>query len=234
MIALSGESSTRVGVFVLHGLAANRLMTHRLVVRLRRRGYDVLNWGYHSYRTTIPEIATRFSSVIESERERRGWEQFHIVGHSMGCIITRELLLRGPVFGLDRVVMLAPPNGGSAVARALATWLGWLCWPLEQLSSDAASYVNRLPREVPREFGVIAAEGDLVVPLASTFLPGAKDHIVLPGRHGLLPSRSDTAIEVDHFLRHGRFSSAARRTGSFVEVDSSRKAGALELPADSR
>jgi hypothetical protein len=37
-----------------------------------------------------------------------------------------------------------------------------------------------------------------------------RDHIVVPGHHGMLPWRRDTAWHVIHFLRTGRFNRSQR------------------------
>jgi hypothetical protein len=48
--------------------------------------------------------------------------------------------------------------------------------------------------------GVIAASWDHVVSLASTYLPGQRDHLVLRSLH-TLPLHRQTPVQVGHFLR---------------------------------
>jgi len=60
-----------------------------------------------------------------------------------------------------------------------------------ELCSHPDSYVNRLAPAADLDGGVIAASWDHVVSLASTYLPGQRDHLVLRGLH-TLPLRRHT------------------------------------------
>ena len=192
-------------VILLHGLAANRLVMGRLASFLRSDGYDVSNWGYRSTSGSIDAHARafqrRFSELLYGETAR----PVHIVAHSMGGIVARRVVNNRPPDKLQRMVMLGPPNCGSHVARRLAMPLGRVCRPLRELSDAPGSYVRSLeePRDV--EVGIIAAELDRVVRLDSTSLACQRDHIVLPGHHGILPWRRETAQQVLYFLRNGSF-----------------------------
>jgi hypothetical protein len=64
--------------------------------------------------------------------------------------------------------------------------------------------VNRLAPTADLDCGVIAASWDHVVSLASTYLPGERDHLVLRSLH-TLPLHRRVPAQVVHFLRHGRF-----------------------------
>jgi hypothetical protein len=103
------------------------------------------------------------------------------------------------------MVMLAPPNHGSYVARWLAPYLGLLCQSLRELSDEPGSFVRGLAEPCGLDIGIISAASDHLVSPGSTHLDCQRDHVVLPGRHGLLPLRRDTARQVDAFLRNGRF-----------------------------
>jgi len=82
--------------------------------------------------------------------------------------------------------------------------------PLEQLSDDPKSTVNRIGAPSGVEFGVIAAASDGKVDLIDTHLRGEADHWIVPGYHTFIMNRADVAEQVIHFLRHGRFD----RTGT--------------------
>lgn len=192
-------------VVLLHGLAANRLAMTRLAGFLKSRSYLTANWGYRSIRGSIDSFAASFQQRLVDFVSGGQFNRVHVVAHSMGGIIARRAFATFRPTNLGRLVMLAPPNGGSHVARRLATPLGRLCPPLRELSDDPWSYVNRLDAPHELEVGIIAAASDRVVKLESTMLPNQNDHIVLPGHHGLLPLRRDTADQVIHFLQHGTF-----------------------------
>ena len=141
------------------------------------------------------------ADLESDERIRR----IHFVTHSMGSIVTRAAILADCPQKLGRIVMLGPPNRGSHVARRLSGPLGWLCPPLRQLSDQQDSFVNQLPEYEEWEVGVIAAANDAVVARDATRLRYQRDWILLPGRHGLLPWRGETAEQVLSFLQDGRF-----------------------------
>jgi hypothetical protein len=123
----------------------------------------------------------------------------------MGGIIARCALMLDSAIKVNRLVMLTPPNQGSFVARRLAPWLGSFCRPLPQLSDAPDSFVNRLGVPPGIEIGVIAAGSDRVVALPSTFLAEQRDHIVIPGDHGIMPLRRDAGEQVLAFLQTGSF-----------------------------
>jgi hypothetical protein len=68
--------------------------------------------------------------------------------------------------------------------------------------------VNGLAAADDLDCGIIAASWDHAVSLASTHLPGERDHITLRGLH-TLPLHWRAAAQVGHFLREGRFLRAA-------------------------
>jgi pimeloyl-ACP methyl ester carboxylesterase len=192
-------------VFLLHGLAAHRIVMMRLTSQLGRSGYDAKNWGYRSIRPRIGCHAERLCELLQASDQDEQTRRIHLVTHSMGSIIARVALSQYLPAKLGHIVMLGPPNRGSHTARQLAPWLGWLCPPLQELSDDPTSFVNALPSPQGLTIGIVAAAADRVVARAATELPGQADWILLPGQHGMLPYREDTARQVIHFLRHGNF-----------------------------
>ncbi|MEQ8785202.1 MAG: alpha/beta fold hydrolase [Pirellulaceae bacterium] len=195
-------------VVLIHGLAANRFVMRPLEKRLRARGYDTRNWGYRSVWRPIERHAERFRERLEALARREDVERLHLVGHSMGSIITRYLVASDPPPKLGRVVMLAPPNQGSRVARWLNRGLGYLSPPLAQLSDRPESFVNRLAANLDVECGVIAARRDRMVRLESTHLDGQSDHAVFTAGHTSMLFYAGVAELVDRFLQTGRFTAS--------------------------
>jgi pimeloyl-ACP methyl ester carboxylesterase len=175
---------------------------------LHRSGYSVKNWGYPSVRRSIRQHAQSLRHLLDSF-DNPTISRIHLVTHSMGGIVARCAMNGGQLPKIGRIVMLAPPNAGSQVARWLAPCLGRICRPLNELSDRPDSFVNRLGFSSGVDVGVISAANDAVVTLRSTQLTGQRDHIVLPGRHGTLPLRGDTARQVCSFLAFGRFEHSA-------------------------
>lgn len=188
-------------VIVVHGFGGKRLWMQPLSMRLRRH-FRVLNWSYFSYGGSIEYHAKRLSEFL---RHRQHDGPMSIVAHSMGSIVTRAALKLTAIGNLNRLVLLAPPNCGSPVAKSLNFVLGWACTPFRDLSSDQNSYVNKMSVDLPCPTGVIAARFDLQVPVASTYLPGLADHAVFFATHNSLLFSPTVARFVNEFLTRGRF-----------------------------
>ena len=195
-------------VLLVHGLGAPRLSMAALDWRLRNRGFQTKNWGYPSITAGIQFLAQRLADEIADLASVRSVRRLHVVAHSMGSILTRVALTQQSFSKLDRVVMLAPPNHGSAAARLTAPVLSWLCPPLKELSDDPSSFVNQLPsswNHHQHELGVVEAAHDHVVAPESVRLNGMSDHVVVNSRHGTLPWKRRTLQHVENFLLRGKF-----------------------------
>jgi len=214
-VTTAGDSFTqqprdlkRSAVVLVHGLAAHRLVMLPLAKRLACDFGRVVNWGYRSIWSPIAVHSDRLAEFLCKLDETDSVDAIHLVTHSMGGIVTRLALERYRPTKFGRLVMIAPPNGGSRVATFLKPWLGRVCPPINQLTDDRGSFVQSLPIPSDLEIGVIAASGDYMVKESSTHLPCEADHIVLPGLHSSVLFRRDTAEQVKSFLLGGRFQKA--------------------------
>lgn len=195
-------------VLLVHGLGAPKFAMSALRRNLDKVGYRTRNWGYPSTRDLIERHADRLAKVLQQESEDRSLSKIHLVTHSMGGILARAALLQADLPKLSRIVMLAPPNGGSSAARFAAPIFGWLWKPLSELSDAPSSYVNSLPdfrthRQI--ELGIIEAQLDGVVSPESVRLAGQVDHAIVKSRHGTLPWHPQAVKFVSQFLTHGKF-----------------------------
>lgn len=190
---------------LVHGLSANRLLMWPLAKRLRKAGFGTLNWGYRSTTRSTRWHAERLAGVLSDLQMDPGISRLHLVGHSMGAIVVRSVLQEGCPEKLGRVVMLAPPNRGSHVARWVAPAVRWFCPTMSELTDDVDSYVNRLRPRLECEFGIIAASRDRVIRPANTRLDGQRDHAVVASHHGILPWHRDCQDKVLAFLETGCF-----------------------------
>lgn len=212
-------------VILLHGLGRSPLALARLAHDLRAAGYEVRNLSYPSQRADIRTLADAtldpvFASAPSGAR-------IHVVTHSMGGILVRQYLHdHGAPASLGRIVMLAPPNSGSALVDRLQTW------PLyRRINGPAGLQLGTAPDSVPNmlgplppgvELGVIAGDRSLnplfsswlagpddgKVTVASTHLSNESAHLTVPHSHTWLMWRSPVLAQVKAFLRSGRFSSA--------------------------
>ena len=195
--------SPRETVVVVHGFGGKRLWMAPLAYRLSRK-YDVANWSYFSFGGSIENHGRRFAEFIESLNTK---QKINIVAHSMGSIVTRAALQNSRT-KISRVVMLAPPNAGSHVARFVSPVLGTICRPIREISSHKDSYVNQLPIKSPCETGVIASKFDVLVPWENTMLDGLADHQTVVGTHNSLLFSGKVAAMVVRFFRHGKFAAS--------------------------
>jgi pimeloyl-ACP methyl ester carboxylesterase len=199
-------------IVLLHGFGGNRLWMRYLASSLHGQGYDVRVWGYPSLTFPIDRIGERFARYLEevacssgeNAADSGASRPLHIVAHSMGNLVTREALTRVQV-PVRRMVMLAPPNGGSFAADTFAPWVGAILKPLRQMRTCADSYVHSLAYPDQTEIGVIAASYDYVVAHGSSVAPKMIDRVIVQNTHTGMLFSPETARHVATFLRDGRF-----------------------------
>ena len=197
-------------VLVLHGIWNSGHWMRPLAWRLRRAGIDARAWGYPSV-LGGPEAALPALAAAVRTLGCRG-----LVGYSLGGLLALELLRREPGLGIEQVVCLGSPLGGSGTARWLALHrLGWVLghsaallqagegpWPCEVRVGQVA---GRRPLGIGRLLGAQGLASDGTVGLAETRWPGLADHCVVDASHTGLPFHRGAAAQVACFLHEGRF-----------------------------
>jgi pimeloyl-ACP methyl ester carboxylesterase len=182
--------------------------------RLQARGYRVYRFYYRTVGCGLKENAERLDRFLNKHVDG---DTVHLVAHSLGGLVVRCLFYDFPRQRPGRVVTLGTPHQGSYVARRAGR-----CGLLRRLLGMSLS---ALRGEVPpwnceRELGSLAGTlslglgwlfagvprpNDGTVAVAETKLEGMQDHLLLRASHfGLLYSRQ-AALQVEHFLQHGRF-----------------------------
>lgn len=97
---------------LLHGLARRPRTMRGLAAVLEDAGYEPVAIGYPTLTTSIEAAA----AAVADRLAQLGDRPLYAVTHSLGGVLIRHL--RDPRLTWKRIVMLAPPNQGSAVARA--------------------------------------------------------------------------------------------------------------------
>jgi hypothetical protein len=135
-------------VVLLHGLARGRGSMAKLGGHLAAHGFDTWSHTYPSRRASIAEIASALADPIIREAAGR---PVSAVTHSLGGVVVRHL--HDPRIAWHRVVMLAPPNQGSRLARELANnpMFRWFSGPAGRELADGTGWPAP-----PAPFAVIA------------------------------------------------------------------------------
>jgi triacylglycerol lipase len=198
-------------VLLLPGMGRSTRSLAGLGRRLEEEGYRIVPWPYRSVRGKVEEHGRRLHVDLLALDQDPSVSRIHIVGHSLGAIVARHALTLGVPSKMGRLVMIAPPNAGSRLARRMAPLFGWIAAPLPDLSDDRDSFVRRLGVPEGVEIGVIAASLDEKVRQEETHLPGEADFAVVPGVHGFTFAPRALAGQVVGFLRGGRFGESEGR-----------------------
>ena len=205
----------REAVVLVHGLwSVAGVDLLKLRHRLNNEGYECHAFNYHIWGKPPAEIAVKLNDFIN----KIDAPVVHIVAHSYGGIITMHLFDQFPFNKKGRVVLLASPVNGSAVAKRLKA-NPMTRWMLGQ------SHVNGLSGDVPewkswQDIGVIAGNipiglglvtggpqlpHDGTVSVEETQLKGATDSIIVRESHLSILMSSQVATQVVIFLRTGEF-----------------------------
>ena len=106
-------------VVCIHGFMRHQICMKHMAKKLRQSGHTPIIWGYKSRSKTIEEHS---ADLVASLKKLEGNGPINFVTHSMGGLIVRAALNHPACPQRAKegaVIMLAPPNRGSAIARAL-------------------------------------------------------------------------------------------------------------------
>lgn len=210
------------GVLLLHGLARGGGSMRRLAAAARRDGRATLAPTYPGRRQSVAGIVDVLGPAVDVFAASFDGP-LHIVTHSLGGLVARALIRARRPQRLGRVVMLAPPNGGSEVADLVYRMR------LDRMILGPAGVHVRTARRnedetslgpVDFELGIIAGDrpfdpvfprfifrrpNDGKVAVDATRLSGMADHIVLPVTHMLMMYDARVVMQTMAFLNTGRF-----------------------------
>lgn len=214
-------------VVLLHGLARSAASMEKMAKALVAAGYTVDNRDYQSRTASVEALAeSAFPAAMSTAAAKRA-ERIHFVTHSMGGILVRAWFGKHRLSRLGRVVMLAPPNGGSEVVDHLRDWklFNLVNGPAgQELGTDPGAIVHRLG-PVAFDLGVIAGDrtinwinswfmipgdDDGKVSVERTKVDGMGDHVVIHATHPFMPANREAIELTIRFLNTGSFDAGGR------------------------
>lgn len=185
-------------VVLLHGLGRTARSMERMAAAFRGAGYVVWNMDYPSRDATIEALAPRIREEIGQLTAAA--PRVHVITHSMGGILLRHIQATDPLPNLGRVVMLAPPSGGSEVVDRLGglSLFRRINGPAgRQLGTGTNGVPSQLP---PANFELAVITGDRSINwIHSLFLiPGPDDGKVAVARARTPGMRDFRVVHVSH------------------------------------
>lgn len=212
-------SENRHLVLLVHGIGRGPATFGDLPARLRHAGFEARAISYPSTRGSLEDHAAQLRRLLQ---RMEGIDEVSFVTHSMGGIVVRRLLAGEGAWQErvkpGRMVMIAPPNQGSAIAKVLQPSAPYkLVYGLAGQQMVPLKVKQLARPEIA--FGIIAggkkdSEGynpvlpgddDGTVAVSETRLEGAADFMVLPGLHGFIARSVQIEQPVLNFLESGRF-----------------------------
>ncbi len=223
LLLSTGVVSAADCVVLLHGLARTATSMSPMQRALAEEGFETANIDYPSRDHSVEELAElAIPEGLEACRSIEGVERIHFVTHSLGGILLRQYLSQNSIAELGRVVMLGPPNQGSAAVDELRDLPGF-----DWLNGPAGLQLGKGEQSVPLklgpatfELGVIAGNrtidpitsavldnpDDGRVSVADTKLEGMTDFVEVEHSHALMMRMHEPIRLTVRFLKSGAFS----------------------------
>lgn len=208
-------------VILLHGMGRSNDSMTEIEEVLVANDYRVINVDYPSTDYPIEHLAREYIPPVVKLCEAGGSQRIHFVTHSLGGILVRYLLQEHQIRGLDKIVMLSPPNQGSEVADQLKGWkpYSWVMGPPGQQLGTGEDGIPRKLQPIPGEIGIITGNASLD-PWFSVILPGEddgkvtvksaqleemKDFMVVDSGHAFIMKNDKVINQILYFLKNGHF-----------------------------
>ena len=154
-------------ILLVHGIVDNHTIFSPLERALRRRGFtDLSSFDYGVLTSDVRATAQDLAIAVEKLTTESGYEKVHVIGHSLGGLITRYYVQRmGGHERVHTVVTLGTPHQGTMLARA-----GSVLPLIRQLRPDS-DLIAELGEPAPAcDTRFIAFHSDL-------------DQLIVPGRN---------------------------------------------------
>lgn len=137
-------------IILVHGIIDNHSIFTVLRRSLSRRGFGrVISLNYSPLSDDIPRIARRLSMLVDAVCRETGYERVHIVGHSMGGVISRYYVQKlGGDARVHTLVTLGSPHAGTIYTKLVPLSIARQLRPdsefIQQLDAPAAGCRTRM------------------------------------------------------------------------------------------
>lgn len=203
-------------VVLLHGLWRGWRAMQPLARALENEGYSTLNIPYPSSRLPIGTLANHVRTHIEKLPSD---QPVNFITHSLGGILARAILSDNPSWETGKVIMLAPPHGGSEIVdwskhhpllhlalgpagRSLGTDGAPSTLPFLPQGTDAAVIMgNRC--SIPIFKGLLGDQNDGIVSAERGRIDGLKGFTVIDADHTFIQMHPETIRLSLQFLKDG-------------------------------
>jgi hypothetical protein len=207
-------------VVLVHGLGRFKTAMRELAAAFAEGGYNVVNWAYPSFLIDVTTAADQLGETVRLNADFH--ERIHLVTHSLGGVVVRRMLKRSGADKVGAVVMLAPPNRGSALARYLVKnpFFQVLLGPAGAELADAAHLEEACAvpaggacvisgtrhddwRNPARIFssGKLDLPNDGTVTVEETCLPLVERHVLVHASHTRITGHEDAIAHALAFVR---------------------------------
>jgi triacylglycerol lipase len=202
-------------IVFIHGIGRTPLSLTRIILAAKTRGYKTLAWKYPSRKKSGIVLAQDLTDYL-SEKIPTNCTKVHFVTHSLGGYIVSLYLRQETTVPVGRVVMIAPPLGGSEVIDE------GVSWPLfKEFFGPVVHELKTKPLQLEHpelhpDIAVIAGSrskwpwsllfdepNDSKVSVHSTKNIKAKEHAVLPYNHSELTFRAEVVEKSLRFIETG-------------------------------
>lgn len=124
--AISSEipiTTSKESVVCLHGFMGAPWNMRFIEKKLKKDGWDAVNWGYHSRDCFIEEHGEQLALYLADLANQKPGQPIHFVAHSMGCLVLLAALNHPycpSEAKMGKIVLIAPPFKGSYWGRWLS------------------------------------------------------------------------------------------------------------------
>ncbi|WP_417427689.1 esterase/lipase family protein [Kiloniella sp.] len=212
---------------MVHGITRSGDTFQKMKRVFTDQGYEVAAITYPSTKAFIHEHADQLARILS---RRNDIKAVSFVTHSMGGLVVRQLLANLTYWkariNIDRLLMIAPPNQGSAIA----VWAKQLAFYKIIYGKSGQELVPDSVQKIPMpecETAIIAGgksdgegynpflpgDDDGVVSVAEARLHGCDQVLVLPGLHSSLCNRNAVVDAALRYFKSGKLIGSTLENG---------------------